>query len=76
MKDKIYSISEAYSIQPVTLYVGGLSGNASDKVIAKIVEEDIYITGDPFEYYCGYDSDGNRLFEYKKGTVNVHYSSK
>jgi hypothetical protein len=71
MKEKIQSISEAYSMQPATLYVGmKLDGG---RVIDKIIQEDVHIEGDPFAYYVGYDKKGNRLFEYRKGTVNVHY---
>jgi Zn/Cd-binding protein ZinT len=66
----ISSITEAFSMQPSTLYVGGYAGEIQ---IAKIVQEDVHIEGDPFAYYVGYDENGNRLFEYKKGTVNVHY---
>lgn len=77
MKDiKIRSITEAFSMQPATLYVGMTHSwleNEKQTIVAKIVEEDVDIVGDPWPYYIGYDKDGNRLFEYKKGTVNVTY---
>ena len=67
----VRSITEAFSMQPCTLTVGTYY-NASSTV-AKIVEEDVYIVGDPFPYYVGYDQNGKKLFEFRKGTVNVMY---
>lgn len=73
---EIYSITEAYSMQPTEIAVGDKVRNyhtQTEAVIKRIVQEDVYITGDPFDYYVGYDEEGNRLFEYRKGTVNVKY---
>lgn len=67
-KNEVQSITEAFSMQPAALYVG-MTINSS--VVERIVEEDVYIVGDPYPYYVGYASDGKRLFEFKKGTVNV-----
>jgi hypothetical protein len=72
MDKTIRSITEAFSIQPASFYVGMLWSNKGNTV-AKIVEESVYINGDPFDYYVGYDTNGNKLFESKKGTVNVTY---
>lgn len=69
----INSITEAYSMQPCSFYVGGDWFGTTHRKIAKIVQEDVYINGDPYDYYVGYDEKGNRLFEFKKGTVNVTY---
>lgn len=55
-------------MQPCTIYVGM---TLNDNVVEKIVEEDVFIVGDPWPYYVGYNSKGKRLFEFKKGTVNV-----
>jgi len=68
MKNIIQSICEAYSMQPYSLYVGQ---NLNKKIITKIVEEDVFINGDPYPYYVGYDKDENRLFEFRKDSVNV-----
>jgi hypothetical protein len=75
-KPLIRSITEAFSMQPANLYVGMNWSwrSVDDKTeIAKIVLEEVYVNGDPFEYYIGYDVKGNRLFEYRKETVNVNY---
>lgn len=69
-KREIFQIAEAYSMQPMDFAIGK---NLQGRIIAKIIEETIYIEGDPFSYYVGYDDKGKRLFEYKKGTVNVIY---
>jgi hypothetical protein len=72
---KIRSISEAFSMQPRHLTVGEFHLYSS-VVIDRIVQEDVHIEGDPYAYYVGYDDKGNRLFEYRKGTVNVNYEVK
>ena len=71
MGEQIYSISEAFSMQPTPLHVGG--NTISGKKIARIMLQEIKCNGDPFEAYIGYDADGNKLFHYLKNTVNVHY---
>lgn len=70
-KGVISNICEAFSMQPATMYVG-MDYRLGIK-LDRIVEEDIYIEGDPFSYYVGYDNEGHKLFEFKKGTVNVCY---
>lgn len=70
-KGIIHSIGEAFSMQPAIMYVGQTVHPGI--VVDRIVEEDVHIQGDPFTYYVGYDEDGNRLFEFRKGTVNVTY---
>ena len=71
----IYSITEAFSMQPATHYVGEqIYRHGRDVVtIVRIVEGTVVIDGDPYTYYMGLDEQDNRLFEYKKGTVNVEY---
>jgi len=77
--EEIYSITEAYSMQPKTFAIGDQMYQRSDKCfgretyIEKIIQRMIMIDGDPFEYYVGYDASNNKLFEFKKDTVNVIY---
>lgn len=66
MERNIRCITESFSMQPTTRFVGG-----SGCVVIKL--EDIQISADKFPYYCGYNQDGEKLFEYKQGTVNVDY---
>lgn len=70
--NKITCISECFSIQPMSFTVGTYFDSKGS--VDKIIEEDVYIVGDPFPYYVGYDQNGRRLFEFKKGTVNVIYN--
>ncbi len=67
----IKSIHEVFSREPMSLIVGNRID--ADRIITEIKEEPISIDGDPYWYYVGYDEKGKKLFEYKKGTVNVHY---
>lgn len=69
---KIYTITEAFSMQPSSRVVGCEYG-PNNRKLDRITEEDVHIEGDPFAFYVGYDADGNRMFEYRKGTVNVEY---
>jgi hypothetical protein len=76
VKNIIEQIVEANSMQPAAYYVGmdyySYSNQKSAKV-DRIVEEDVHIEGDPFAYYVGYSADNQRLFEFRKGSVNVTY---
>ena len=77
-KEEIKWIVEAFSMQPEK-YIVGMSypitgGMFRDKVrLNEIKLEKTRIDGDPYEYYKGYDEEGNLMFEFKKGTVNVGY---
>lgn len=73
---KILSLTESYSMQPNSVYVGMIwngTGKGEWPKVAEIKEENVSIEGDPFAFYVGYDDRGNRLFEFRKGTVNVYY---
>lgn len=79
--EKIKSISEAYSQQPVTLTV--LSEKYAQKCHDKpdackeIKIETIVIgnssVGDVFMAYVGYNFKGEKIFQYKCDSMNVHY---
>lgn len=73
MKQKIYQVSEAFSMQPRLYKVGD---TVNGMRIARIVEESIYDTGDPYDFYIGYDDVGNRVFAVRKMAANVQYDSK
>lgn len=71
-------ISEAYSMQPISWKIGDryyrTCGDVNEKTtLAEIKLETTRIDGDPYEYYKGYGENGELLFEFKKGTVNVGY---
>lgn len=64
---RIQSISEAYSSQPVTYVV--VDNPSNKESVKEIVLEDDW----GFPTYCGYNFDGEPLFEYLADSVNVHY---
>ena len=82
MEQKIQSITEAFSMQPMTLYVGQKVGNCNplSGEIAEIKEEqiNIMINGElkPHDVYRGYGPDGNIIFIYLANSVNVYYAYK
>ncbi len=77
--EKIAYITEAFSQQPYTYYVGGdyspLGADVTVEISAIKLEYSHRI-GDPFPCYKGYDNDGNLLFEYWQESVNVGYKPK
>lgn len=78
--EEIYSISEAFSMQPKTWYVGQsmyYSINPTHRpVISKIKIDDIYDTGDPFSFYVGYSGDGHKLFQIRVQCATVEFIPK
>lgn len=78
---KIKSLSEAFSMQPMSYTVGEkLNRYYSTKpgpVLARIEAEvkNYPVAGDPFEcyYFVGYDDEGNVLFEFRRESMNVFY---
>jgi hypothetical protein len=75
MEDKIKSISEAYSAQPLTLIVDKeprpFDPENSIKEIKEIRLEDL-----AYENVCvyvGYNFEGKKIFQYHMMSVNVHY---
>ena len=76
MKRDIYSITEAYSIQPECYYIGREYINGKKKYkVAKIVWELVNYSSHSATYGCyvGYDDTGLKIFEYLETSVNVNY---
>lgn len=74
MTDQIYSVTEAFSMQPTTWYVGqsmSYVGDSVRPVISKIELQSIYDTGDPFDFYVGYSKDGSKLFQIRVQCATV-----
>ena len=76
MKNEIYSVSEAYSMQPSLRYVGQVLGDWGDgKItidhIGKIIIQSS--EGVHKEYYRGFTKDGDMVFSYLADSVNVNY---
>jgi hypothetical protein len=78
-KETIIKITEAFSMQPRSIFVGSKLDHYNDNspIVDKIVAE---IRGTPntdlVEVYVGYDSEGNKLFSYLTNAVNVEYLNK
>lgn len=80
--EKIKSISQAFSMQPVTISTMKSNEHYYDKPRAckEIRLETVCIgrkCGDPVEelYYVGYNFEGEKIFQYIANTVNVHFEA-
>lgn len=75
--EKIKSISEAFSMQPLLLPVlteNQLNANYDKSDSAKEIKKEVVrIDGEPTEVYVGYNPDGKKIFQYLAKSVNVHY---
>lgn len=75
--EEIYSISEAFSMQPMTWYIGQSMYYSIEPtnrpVISKIKVESIYDTGDPYDFYVGYSEDGQKLFQIRVQCATVQF---
>lgn len=74
-KGRIFSITESYSHNPVTIEVGQMFQiNGEETKVKSIVDEEFDVGGGKLRiFYCGYDVEGNILFKYISDSVNVHY---
>jgi len=86
MMEKIKSITEAFSMQPISFRIceatedyshyqtKGKPHNHMDSCIEKIVPESRQVNSDKVvNYYVGYDFEGNKRFEFPQETVSVEY---
>jgi len=74
---KVKSVTEAFSQQPATFYVGMIHDYDKQIKVATIDLEiiNIPVCGDPFDYrfYVGRDENGNKLFQFRADTVSVSF---
>lgn len=77
---KIQSITEAFSMQPVTFIIEKKLGqfNMPEKTLKNIEKEEIitdYENGQPNQRTCyvGYNWNGAKMFQYLASAVNVVY---
>ena len=68
---KIKSISEAFSIQPITLSV--VDEPITFDTENSIKEIKLEVMDETTNIYVGYNFDGKKIFEYMAKSVNVHY---
>ena len=74
MKDKVKSISEAFSMQPITLTVTDPERRTKFDPSQDIERIELEVMDENTNIYVGYNFDGKKLFEYIAKTVNVHYA--
>lgn len=78
--EKIKSISEAFSMQPITLEVKNEQGykNYPDSLkhqcCKEIKVETMQVDSDKAcDFYVGYNWEGKKIFEYLRSAMNVNY---
>jgi len=75
--EKIKSISEAFSMQPIVINVvkepNQFNPEQSCKEILLKCNQIFSSTGSGIYTYCGYNFDGKKIFQYIASAVNVHY---
>lgn len=70
-EQEIYSVSEAFSMQPAMWIIG--NKYQTGQTLLKIVKDTIYDTGDPFDFYVGYDSTGKKVFQIRVMCATVQF---
>ncbi len=68
--DKIYSLVEAFSMQPQTIHVGMMMRGGK---VDHIITEAIYSGDNIPDFYVGYNEKGKKLFQILIKSVNVIY---
>jgi hypothetical protein len=75
MKKKIIkSISEAFSMQPITISISEPNERTTFKPEDDIKKIELEVMNETTNVYVGYNFDGQKKFEYISTSVNVHYA--
>jgi hypothetical protein len=72
METKVKSISEAFSMQPITLTIVDMPTSFSPENSIKEIK--LEVMDETTNVYVGYNFDGKKLFQYISKSVNVHYA--
>ena len=70
--EKIKSITEAFSMQPVTISTMESNDAYYDKPSA-CKEIKLEVMDEDTNVYVGYNFEGKKIFQYLANSVNVHY---
>lgn len=70
---KIKSISEAFSMQPITLQVVSENQRSKFDPSQDIEKIELEVMDENTNIYVGYNFDGEKKFQYITTSVNVHY---
>lgn len=73
MKNKIKSISEAFSMQPITLSITDENSRSAFEPENDIKKIELEVMDEKTNIYVGYNFLGKKLFHYLTKSVNVHY---
>lgn len=70
-EQEIYSVSEAFSTQPLAWFVG--KTYHSIHYLKEIRRESIYDSGDPYDFYVGYDTFDEKVFQIRVSAATVQF---
>ena len=74
MEETIYSVTEAFSMQLMTFYVG-MTNNGMKVAEIKLEVVSQTLCGDHYDYkyYIGRTDEGKKVFQFKAETVNLTF---
>lgn len=70
---KIKSISEAFSMQPITIQVVSENQRSKFDPSQDIEKIELEVMNENTNIYVGYNFEGEKKFKYLANAVNVHY---
>ena len=71
--ETIKCITEAFSMQPTTRFAYP-TAKPEEPLKCKVINEvTVLVDEEKITYYIGYNAAGQKLFAYRKNSVNVHY---
>lgn len=73
MSEKVKSISEAFSMQPVTISVTPPDKRTKFDPSQDIEKIELEVMDEYTTIYVGYNFEGEKKFQYLANAVNVHY---
>lgn len=71
--EKVKSISEAFSMQPITITVTAPDKRTKFDPSQDIERIELEVLDENTSIYVGYNFEGEKKFQYLANTVNVHY---
>lgn len=73
MKNEIKSITEAFSMQPISLTINNENARSAFEPVSDIKKIVLEVMDENTNIYVGYNSLGKKIFQYLAKSVNVHY---
>jgi len=72
-EQKVISISEAFSMQPITITVTNPDKRSLSDPSGDIERIELESMDENTNVYVGYNFEGKKMFQYLANSVNVHY---